>query len=616
MTALERYWDKEAHQLPWFTKWQQVLDWQEPYARWFIGGTLNASYICLDQHIHAGFGQQVALYVHNEFGIPYQVTYEQLYILVNKLAYIFQQAGISKGDVVIVYMPMIPEAIAAVLALARLGAVHAVVFSGFSAHALADRISDARARFIITADWTMRRGKKIDLKQRVDTALEQLTHTIAAVLLCDRSEPSESSILISERTIFLSQKIAELSDDTYVAPVAVESNHLLYILYTSGTTGKPKGIMHGTGGYLTYIYSVFKYVFDVKKTDVYWCTADIGWVTGHSFVAYAPLMHGLSIVLYEGAPDFPTEYIWWDIIDKYRVTIFYTSPTALRMFMRTDQNIIGAHDFTSLRALGSVGEPINPEVWHWFSKTIGRDRCPVIDTWWQTETGGFMISPTVWQDKSWLKPGSAGRPLPSIQAEIVDESGRCVPVETQGFLVIRQPWPGLTQGVYRDPERFKQTYWSRFAHSYYTGDYARQDSDGNFWLLGRADEVLSLAGHRIGTAEIESAAITHIHVVEAAAIGIPDALTGEAVVIFVVLRDERDQTIEHTKKEIINTVRAHIGNFVTPREIYCVEKLPKTRSGKIMRRILKALALGEEIGDISTLEDEEAVTEARISIEK
>lgn len=608
-TELEQFWEEQAKKLPWFSPWDKVLDWQEPSARWFVGGTLNVSYLCLDRHIEAGLTDKIAIYWHNEQGESRTVTYGELYSQVNKLAHIFAQMGITSADNVILYMPLIPEATATMLALGRIGATLSVVFSGFSAPALRDRIEDAQARFIITADYTWRRGKKIKLKDIVDQALEK-DLPIERVLVFQR-EDNTCMLENNGRYVIINRLLAQLPNSTYVKPVPVESNHLLFILYTSGTTGKPKGIMHGTGGYLTYIYFVFKHVFDITHSDIYWCTADIGWITGHSFVVYAPLMHGISSVMYEGAPDYPDIQVWWKLIEQYRVSLFYTSPTALRMFMRHDNGQISRHDLSSLRVLGSVGEPINPEVWHWYFRTIGQGKCPIMDTWWQTETGGFMISNTVTHvqnNRNELKAGSAGKPLPYIKAAIVDEHGTLVPVDTKGFLVIKQPWPGLTLGIYGDRERFKDVYWSKFPGSFYTGDFARQDQDGDFWLLGRADEVLSLAGHRVGTAEIESAVIIHEFVAEAAVIGIPDEIKGEVVVIFITLRAHASRH-HNLKDELIALVRNHIGPFVTPKDIYFVEKLPKTRSGKIMRRVLKAIAHNQPIGDLSTLEDEASVAE-------
>lgn len=605
---IESFWSQQAEKLPWFKKWDKTLVCNQPFASWFVGGQINASYACVDVHAESPRKDKIAIYWTDEQGNTRNVTYAQLYADVNKFASVLQKLGVKKHDIVVIYLPMIPEAAAMMLATARLGAIHSVVFSGFSALALRDRINDARAKFVVTADVGYRRGKTLAFKSIVDEALAG-SPTVEKVLVINRLK--EQASLVAGRDVTLDSMLAQADD--YVKPEPVDSTHPLFILYTSGTTGKPKGIMHSTGGYLTHIYNTFTWAFDIKPDSMYWCTADIGWITGHSYVVYAPLMHGISMLMYEGAPDFPVPDRWWQLIEKYKVTIFYTSPTALRMFMRNDPALIQRHDLSSLKVLGSVGEPINPEVWRWYNKYIGNDNCPVIDTWWQTETGGFMISPQAAQDRNKLRPGSAMFPLPGIQADIVDQDGNAVPPETKGFLVIKSPWPGMTLGIYGDQERFKQVYWSKFKGMYYSGDYALKDKDGYFWLLGRADEVLNIAGHRIGTAEIESASLAHQAVAEAAAVGVTDAVKGENVVVFVILKTGIQQN-DALKKEIIQSVRKDVGPFATPAGIYFVDKLPKTRSGKIMRRVLKAVVQELPIGDISTLEDEASVEEIKSSI--
>jgi acetyl-CoA synthetase len=529
----------------------------------------------------------------------------QIYQKVNKFASGLKNLGVKKGDRVVIYLPMIPEALVAMLACARIGAIHSVVFSAFGSSALAGRIEDAKARFVITADFGKRRGKLIPIKKVVDKAMEKVS-CVERVVVVRRTQ---EDILLSEQDVLYSEVIKDADD--YCPPEKVESSHPLFILYTSGTTGKPKGIVHSTGGYLTYVNSVYQRAFDPQEDSIYWCTADVGWITGHSFVTYAPLMSGSSIVIYEGGPDYPEIDRWWRIIEKYKISIFYTSPTALRMFMRYGSGHIKKHDLSSLKVLGTVGEVINPEVWEWYNEHIGAKKCPIIDTWWQTETGGFMISPSA-QDLCELKPGSATRPLTGIEADVVDEHGISAPANTKGFLVIKRPWPGMLIGIYGDNERYKKVYWSKFKGMYYSGDYAQKDDDGYFWLLGRSDEALNVAGHMLGTAEIESAAVAAKPVAEAAVVGVPDEIKGEAIVIFVTLKKGVEPS-DSVRKEILASVRLHMGPVATPREMYFVGALPKTRSGKIMRRILKSIARDEEIGDVSTLENETSVEEVRIA---
>jgi len=607
---LEKFWEKEAEKIPWFRRWDKVLQWEEPYARWFTGGLLNASFGCLDAHLHSWRKNKVAIYWEDEQGNTKSFSYSQLHREVNRFASVLKNIGVKKGDIVVLYLPMIPELVISMLATVRVGAIHTVVFSGFSSKALADRITDTEAKVVITADFGMRRGKLVPLKEIVDETLK-LTSTIEKVILIKRTE---KDVTITEGRDFLYEELMQCAKK-YVEPEPVEATHPLYILYTSGTTGKPKGIVHSTGGYLVYNYATYKWVFNISDESIYWCTADVGWVTGHSAIVYAPLLHGATIVMYEGSPDYPYLDKWWEIIEKYGVTIFYTSPTALRMFIRYGEEWIKRHDLTSLQILGTVGEAINPEVWEWYYKHIGNEKCPIVDTWWQTETGGIMISPAPGLELVPLKPGSATLPLPGIDAEVVDDSGNPVGPGTKGYLVIRNPWPGMLMGIYKDPARYKDTYWSRFKGMYYTADYAMKDEEGYFWLLGRADEILKVAGHRIGTAEIESAVVATPIAAEAAVVGAPDPVKGEAIVLFVILK-EGYKPEEKIKEEIIENIRVQIGPIATPKEIYFVAKLPKTRSGKIMRRILKAIIQDKPIGDITTLEDEASVEEIKIAYEE
>jgi acetyl-CoA synthetase len=607
---LEIFWEKEAEKIPWFKRWEKVLVWDEPFAKWFDGGMLNASYGCIDAHLHSWRKNKVAIYWEDEQGNTKSFSYVQLHREVNKLASVLKKIGVEKGDIVVLYLPMIPELVFSMLATVRIGAIHTVVFSGFSSQALADRINDTGAKVLITADFGIRRGKFVPLKDIVDNALK-LTPSIKKVVLIKRTE---KEVKIKEGRDLLYHELIKNAEN-YVEPEPVESTHPLYILYTSGTTGKPKGIVHSTGGYLVYNHATYKWVFDISDESIYWCTADVGWVTGHSAIVYAPLLHGATIVIYEGAPDFPYLDKWWEIIEKYGVTIFYTSPTALRMFIRYGEEWIKKHDLSSLKILGSVGEPINPEVWEWYYKNIGNERCPIVDTWWQTETGGIMISPSPGLELVPLKPGSATLPLPGIDAEVVDDSGNPVAAKTKGYLVIKRPWPGMLMGIYKDPDRYRETYWSKFKGMYYTADYAMKDEEGYFWLLGRADEILKVAGHRIGTAEIESAVVVTPFAAEAAVVGMVDPVRGEAIVIFVILK-EGYKPDDSLKKNIIDSVRTQIGPFATPQEIYFVEKLPKTRSGKIMRRILKAIVQDKPVGDVTTLEDEASVEEIKMAYEE
>ena len=607
VSMYENLWREQGNKLPWFKPFTRVLDWQEPVAAWFGDGEINASYACVDVHALGARKNKIAFYWEDEKGNSLSWTYLKLYQEVNRIADVLKRFGVKQGDVVVIYMPMVLEAIATMLAVVRLGATHTVVFSGFSSQALKDRIDDTKARVVVTADIGLRRGKVIKLKDIVDAAIVDST-TVQTVLVLERTQGS--CTMKAGRDHFFHNIISR--EDVYVAPVPVASTNPLFVLYTSGTTGQPKGIVHGTGGYLTYARSALTWTFGLNDESIYWCTADLGWITGHSCVVYGPLQLGVSQIIYEGSPDFPHPGRWWELIEKYKVTAFYTSPTVLRMFMRFGIEWVQRHNLSSLQVLGSVGEVINPQVWKWYHEVIGQGRCPIVDTWWQTETGCFMIAPTLDREEMSLKPGSATFPLPGIEPEIVDVHGKPVPFGTKGFLVIKTPWPGMSLGVFGDSERFKQVYWSKFPGWYYTGDYAMRDKEGYFWLLGRADEVLNIAGHRIGTAEVESVVVAIDEIAEAAAIGVFDELKGEALVIFAIPRQGL-QPGEELKIKVVQSVREHIGAFVTPRGVYFVEKLPKTRSGKIMRRLLKAVVEGNQVGDVSTLEDEASMDEVRSS---
>ncbi|RLC95216.1 MAG: acetate--CoA ligase [Chloroflexi bacterium] len=605
----EDFWSGEARKLDWYKTWDRVLDWHMPYARWFVGGRLNACYQCVDRHAKMWRRSKVAIYWEGERGETRVLSYSTLFREVNRFASALRQLGVTKGDRIALYLPMIPELPIAMLACARIGAVHTVIFSGFSAQAICDRVADTQAKIIVTADGGYRRGKIIPLKEITDEAAVRCPSVQNIIVARRTGEPVPMK---EDRDIWLPSLLEGAGK--FIDCEAVESTHPLYVLYTSGTTGKPKGVVHSTGGYLVFNHSAYQWVFDIREESVYWCTADVGWVTGHSSIVYAPLSHAAAIVLYEGAPDYPTVDRWWDIIAKYGVRIFYTSPTAVRMFVRHGEEGPLKHDLSSLELLGSVGEPINPEAWQWYYKYIGGERCPIVDTWWQTETGGIMISPTPGIEPVPLKPGSATFPLPGVDAAVVDASGQETRPGETGYLIIRRPWPGMLLDIYGDPQRYKETYWTRFPGSYYTGDFAMKDEDGYLWLLGRADEVLKVAGHRIGTAELEDAAVAHPAVSEAAVVGKADEVKGEGIVLFVTLKEDVKPSAT-LRKELVRHMRQAIGPVATPDEVYFVDSLPKTRSGKIMRRVLKALAVGQSVGDLTTLENEASVDEVRRAYE-
>ena len=602
------YWTEKAEAIDWFKKWDKVLDdSNKPFYKWFAGGILNISHNTLDRHITTQRKNKLAYIWEGEMGEIKTYTYYQLYREVNKLSKIFKNYGLKKGDRVAVYLPVIPELPITLLATARIGGIHTVIFSGFSAEALADRINDCGAKVLVTADGSFRRGKIVQIKKNADRALEN-TPTIEKVIVVKRT--CQEIDMKEGRDVWYTDALVAAGGNAYVPPEPMQATDPLFILYTSGTTGKPKGVQHGIGGYSVWAHWTLKWGFNPVDEDIWWCTADIGWITGHTYNVYAPLSLGITSLLFEGTPDFPAKDRWWEMIERHGVTILYTTPTAVRMFMKFGEEWINKHDISTLRILGTVGEPINPEAWKWYFKVIGKEKMPIIDTWWQTETGGFMIAPLAGIDLVPLKPGSATYPLPSIQAEVYDDKGQPVTAGNKGFLVIKSPWPGMLQTLWKDPERFKQTYFGRWENLYYTGDYAVKDKDGYFWLLGRADEVLKVAGHRLGTVEIESALVSHPSVSEAAVMGKEDAVKGEVPVAFIVLRSDFEPSDE-LRTQLIKHVRTTIGPIATPDEVIIVNKLPKTRSGKIVRRILRAILVGAEIGDMSTLEDASAVDEIK-----
>jgi len=592
---LEKFWDNLAGELHWFEPYKKVLEWNEPFAKWFVGGKTNASYNCLDAHLDTWRANKPAILWEGEPGDQRTLTYQQLHREVCKFANVLKRLGIETGDRVSIYMPMVPELAIAMLACARIGAIHSVIFGGFSSEAIADRNNDAQTKLVITADTGWRRGQQLPLKTNVDAALAK-SPTVKHCVVFKRGELKVH--MQEERDHWWHELIDEASADCTAEPL--DSEHPLYILYTSGSTGKPKGIKHTTAGYNLFVKKTFEWVFDHRDEDVFWCTADCGWVTGHSYVVYGPLTAGATVMMYEGAPNWPDEGRFWEIIEKYRVTIFYTAPTAIRSFIKWGDHWVDKHDLSSLRLLGTVGEGINPEAWIWYHRKIGRERCPIVDTWWQTETGGIMMSPLPGAIPT--KPGSCTKPLPGIVPAIVDSSGKPVPQGQGGWLVITKPWPGMLRGIWGDDERYNEQYWSKVPHMYLAGDNARCDKDGYYWIMGRIDDVLNVAGHRLSTIEIESALVSHPLVAEAAAVGRPHEVKGEAVAAFVTLK--KGEPSDELREELRGHVRKEIGSLAVPDDIRFAAALPKTRSGKIMRRLLRDIASGKEtVGDTTTLED-------------
>jgi len=600
----ESFWATQAQRLHWHEPWTQVLDWSNaPVAKWFVGGRLNVAYNCVDRHVEAGNGDRVAIHWEGEPGDSRDLTYSDLLAEVSKCANTFVDLGLVTGDRVAIYMPMIPEAVVTMLACARLGLTHSVVFAGFSAGALRSRVDDAEAKLVVTTDGQWRRGKPAPLKDAVDEAVDG-AESVQHVLVVRRTESEVS--WTDGRDLWWHETVDSASPEHILEPF--DSEHPLFVLYTSGTTGKPKGIIHTSGGYLTQTSYTHHYVFDHKEgCDVYWCTADIGWVTGHSYIVYGPLSNGATQVVYEGTPNTPDEHRHWNIIEKYGVSIYYTAPTLVRTFMKWGREIPDAHDLSSLRVLGSVGEPINPEAWMWFREVLGGERCPIVDTWWQTETGAIMIAPL--PGLTACKPGSAMAPLPGISAAIVDEEANVLDAteggEVSGYLVLDQPWPAMLRGIWGDMDRFRDTYWSRYAEQgwYFAGDGAKYDAEGATWLLGRVDDVMNVSGHRISTTEVESALVSHPSVAEAAVVGASDATTGQGIVAFVIQRGGAADDGDAYITELRDHVAKEIGSIAKPRQIMVVPELPKTRSGKIMRRLLRDIAENREVGDTSTLAD-------------
>jgi len=589
------HWDDMAKELHWFEPWQKTFEWtNKPFFKWFVGGKFNAAYNCLDRHMQTPTRTKVAYYWEGDDGSTRTITYEDLYVMTNRVAKVLQNLGVKKGDRVAIYMPMIPELVAAVLACARLGAPHMVVFGGFAASSLRDRIIDCDARVLITADGNYRGAKPIELKKIADEAVAETPgiEKVVVVRHIGKEVPMKQG-----RDIYLDELLKDVPADTVVPCEPMDSEDMLYILYTSGSTGKPKGVVHVHGGYSVGVYATTKFVFDIKPNDVFWCTADVGWVTGHSYTIYGPLMNGATSILFEGIPTYPAADRFWSIVEKYKGTIIYTAPTAIRSLMRFSEELAAKHDLSSLRLLGTVGEPINPEAWMWYRKNIGRNELPIMDTWWQTETGAIMISPTPILP---LKPGSASRPLPTIEADVVDRNGHSVGKGKGGFLIVRHPWPAQMRTIFGDPARY-ETYWNTIEDVYFAGDAATMDSDGYFRIQGRVDDVIKVSGHRLGSMEIESSLVSHPAVAEAAAIGKPDQIKGERVKVFVILKNGVEPSDE-LAKELKQHVRTVIGPLATPDELEFVPSLPKTRSGKIMRRVVRARELGEPVGDVTTMD--------------
>lgn len=601
----EAFWAGLAREeLHWFEPWHTVLDWQEPTARWFVGGKLNLTYNCLDRHLATERKDKPAIIWEGEPGDVRTLTYTELHREVCRFSNVLKSLGVVRGDVVGIYMPLIPEAAIAMLACARIGAPHSVIFGGFSSDALRDRLADAEARVVVTADGGWRKGAIVPLKVRVDEAVDQVASVQHVVCVRRTAQPVEMK---DGRDHWWDELVPQADTDCPAEPM--DSEDMLFILYTSGTTGKPKGVVHTTGGYNLYTHITSKWVFDLHDQDVYWCTADVGWITGHSYVVYGPLSNGATSFMYEGAPNQPDPGRFWQLIEKHKITIFYTAPTAIRTFLKWGDEWPERYDLSSLRLLGTVGEPINPEAWMWYHRVIGKEACPVCDTWWQTETGGIMITPL--PGATTTKPGSATLPFPGIVAEVVDRHGNPCPANEGGYLVIKKPWPSMLRTVFKDPERFHQNYWSQIPHAYFAGDGARCDEDGYFWIMGRVDDVINVSGHRLGTMEIESALVAHPCVAEAAVVGRPDALRGEAIVAFVTVEGHVTPT-DALLEELSAHVVKEIGALARPAEIRYAEALPKTRSGKIMRRLLRTLASGDEVsGDTSTLEDRSVLEKLR-----
>lgn len=589
----EGHWANIAEELDWFRKWDHVKEWEHPYAKWFTNGKMNITYNCLDRHIFNGKRNKVAIIWVGDDGKEEVITYRQLYREVMRFANGLKSLGVGKGDRVCIYMPLVPEQIIAMLACARIGAVHSVVFGGFGSNALHSRIKDAQAKIVVTADAAIRRGKRLDLKTLVDKAVVNASCVEKIVVLRRMSPPME---LFSEIEVDFNEILDK--EDKECEPEVMDSEDPLFILYTSGTTGPAKGIVHTCGGYMVGTYYTSKYMLDLKESDVMWCTADPGWITGHSYIVYGPLSVGATILITEATPDYPNPGIWWSIIEEFDVTVFYTAPTAIRMFMRQGEEWPQKYNLDCLRILGSVGEPLNPEAFEWYYRVIGKGKCPILDTWWQTETGMHMITTTVGEP---MKPGFAGRPVPGIIADVVDENGQSVPPGTGGLLVIKEPWPSMMRTVYGNDERYRQ-YWSTIGNYYTAGDLAVKDEDGYIMILGRSDDVLIVAGHNIGSAEVESALVSHEAVAEAAVIGKPDPLKGDSIKAFIILRVGYKPS-DKLKLDLVYHVRMNLGPIAIPSEIEFVESLPKTRSGKIMRRVLKARELGKDPGDLSTLEE-------------
>jgi len=606
----QAFWAKAAKELHWFKPWTKVHEWKSPWAKWFIGGKLNASYNCLDRHVLSGRKNKAAIIWEGEPGDERVLTYRDVWREVNKFANVLKKLGVKKGDRVCLYMGMVPELLIAMHACNRIGAPHSVVFGGFSAEALRDRINDAQAKILVTADGGYRRGTIVQLKKNADDAMTD-TPSISHCVVVQRVGAASGAHMKDGRDLWWHEAMADAP--LWCEPEKMDSEDMLFILYTSGTTGKPKGIVHTTGGYLTGVNLINKWVFDMKDDDVFWCAADIGWVTGHTHIVYGPMANGVTQVMYEGTPDWPDKDRLWKIIAKYGVTIFHTAPTAIRTFMRWGTEFPAKHNLKSLRLLGSVGEPINPEAWMWYHKFIGGSRCPVMDTWWQTETGHPLISPLPGITK--LKPGSATMPLPGIEADVVDENGKSVPKGGGGYLVLTKPWPAMMRTIFGDPDRFVQTYWSRFPGKYFAGDGCKRDKDGYFWLLGRVDDVMNVAGHRISTMEVESALVDHQKVAEAAVIGKAHEIKGQAICAFVSLKAGVDGS-----NSLIDELKAHvskkIGPIARPDEILFAAELPKTRSGKIMRRLLRDIADGRAMGDTTTLADPTVVAKLKEQYEE